>query len=189
MKMKITYIFAVLFVFMSMSANTTYLNLEQLKMNIGGSSSFNFYWDRFGNFDLDINLSPYYGIFLLKNFETYAKLNFQSNLIHSNPRDRAPSILSCGFLLGTKYYFNWKDLIGKEWPIIPYVGFGFGPSMENWWLLSLKLNIEIPLGVLIPLEKNFALDFGIPLYWQISTRSLIEKFHIPVGYFGIKYFF
>ena len=167
----------VLYCSMSMS-----LSLSKHTMNGGGRLAFPMSIDRENEFKLQLNIAPYFGIFLIDNLELRQKFELETVVI-SSPRN----IVSAPVLWGTStvaiYYFN------TSFRLYPYVGGGLGIKIMDWNLFSLNFAWEIPVGTLIELNENMALDVGLVIEGLMSLRSAAEKVSFTPAFFGFRYFF
>ena len=59
----------------------------------------------------------------------------------------------------------------------------------DWNILSINLTWNVPLGMLIALEKNFAIELGLGIKGFMSFRSLAQKLEITPSFIGFRYFF
>lgn len=175
-----TYILILLYFF---TCEAHALKLEKSTMNISGRASMPMSINRHDEFHLSLDLAPRFGIFLIDNLEFGTEIFTQINYIHNQQEKQVSTPIKWGVASEVVYYFDTPTIIK------PYLGAGLGMRITDWNILTISLTYKIPLGMLIALEKNFALDVGLAFTGFSSFRSLGEKFEISPGFLGFRYFF
>jgi len=87
--------------------------------------------------------------------------------------------------LGCQAIYYFSTPIG----LYPYLGGGLSVGFMGFNIYSLNLIADFPLGILLRLNENFALDIGVPVRIRMSMRSLVDRVQVTPGVIGIRYFF
>lgn len=159
------------------------LDLGQGRMNVGGSFSIPMYYDRHQDFGLRLKFSPYYGYFIKDNWELRSGFSIDYKKVLSKDPNYVMPPFFWSLYMDTIYYFPLNDYLHF------YAGIGLGWEMMDLEMFSSQILIDLPVGLLIALDKNFSIDVGIPIKWHVSVRSAFEKIKFPLGYLGIRYVF
>jgi hypothetical protein len=150
--------------------------------NIGGAFSFPIEHTRHGDLNLGINVSPQFGWFFASNWELRTSVNLKASY-----ELRKSHIINAPFFWDVSavpiYFFR------NHSNIRPYIGLGLGMGFMNWNIYSLNVIIDVPLGFLVVLSDNIALDLGIPTRIRGSMRSSLDRVEITPGLIGIRYYF
>lgn len=154
-------------------------------MSGGGEFTFPIEWDPVRQASISMHLSPEFGIFLFEGFE----LLFQTHLKTSIFNDRLKfgtrgSLWHWG--VGSKILYQFK----VEWPVIPFVGFGLNYEMAKFDITTAGMVIDIPAGILVPLNEHVALTVGVSSQVVlIGQLKIFDKLRFEPGCLGIKAFF
>jgi opacity protein-like surface antigen len=166
-------------IYCSMSMSLT---LNKHTMNAGGRLAFPMSIDRDNEFKLQLNIAPFFGIFLIDNLELRQKFELETVVLPS-PKNRVRAPVLWGTSTVAIYYFDTSSRL------FPYVGAGLGIKVMDWNLFSLNIAWEVPAGTLIELNENLALDIGLVIEGLMSLRSAAEKVSFTPAFFGFRYFF
>lgn len=162
------------------------LQLSQGTMELGGVAAFNadvYMPDQLDNQSgFVINLDPMAGYFLAQGLEVAARLGFGLYLgeMYEN------SSVQLGFSLGVRYF------LAIEGTILPYAGAAIGMNfvMPEDGDVQKNMSVELPIGMMVPLNAHVALDLGLRINYLVSLAEHGgSKLNIPVGYLGIRAFF
>ncbi len=129
-----------------------------------------------------INLSPIFGYFIIDNLELGLVLSMQipTGDLYEDMN------FNLNVMAGARYFIP----LGR---LAAHVGFFFGgggmwndgPDLEF-------MSLQIPAGVLLPLNKHVALDFGLKvnvLMLMDGSDYLGALIRVPIGYVGVEGFF
>lgn len=161
------------------------LRLSAGTMRLGGAAALSFDMaipERGDNtIGLALNIIPSAGYFIIDNLELVAEFGFWMGLadLYQNS-DRL-----IGFGFGAKYHAPVGNLV-------PYAGLAvslaFSLPVESGNQTALSLNV--PLGLLVPLNTRIALDLGLRIVYTNTLRGPgVSTMQIPVGYLGVQGFF
>jgi len=161
------------------------LKLTKGTMSAGGVVSFPIEWDPVRKASFSFNLAPEFGIFLTDNFQLLARAHLRNSFFGDGLQLGARDALwHWGLGLGFEYMFNYN------WPVIPFVGFGFDIGMSKLILASASAQVSLPIGILVPLNSHVALSFGISTRAHIvASLKVLERISFEPGCFGIRAFF
>jgi len=173
----------IFYFFIAFTLNAEAVKLEKMTMSIGGRAAMPMSINRHGEFELSADLAPRFGIFLLDNLELASEFYTQFKFVFSDQERRAATPIKWGLSSELIYYFNTPSII------TPYVGGGLGFRIMNWNILAINLTWNVPVGMLIALEKNFAIELGLGVKGYMSFRSLAQKIEFTPGFIGFRYFF
>jgi hypothetical protein len=129
-----------------------------------------------------IGLSPSFGYFVANNFEIY----LSGNLTVAFGDLYEGSSKSVGAGLGARYLFP----IGASELYLGLV-FGIDVSIPDQGDNLVGFSFGIPLGFLIHLNPNVALDIGTRIRYMSASSGGVSAdiLDIPLGWFGVDMFF
>jgi hypothetical protein len=159
------------------------LDLSRYRMNISGNLSLPMSYNRHQEFRLGLMLMPSYGIFLWDNLELRSSVSLRADYTFTPRRSEVPAPFFWDISSTVIYYFN------TPWRMRPYVGAGLGVGLMNLNVLSIHVLLDIPVGLLVELNRDLAIDMGVPVRFRMSARSLVDFINFPVGFIGFRYFF
>ena len=181
--MKQRFIEMIFLCFFSLAVQAEGVKLPKMTMSIGGRAAMPMSFNRHGEFELAADIAPRFGIFLIDNLELATEFTTQFKYIFSAQERQVRTPVKWGLSSEVAYYFNTPSII------TPYIGAGLGFRIMNWNLLSINLTWHVPIGMLIALEKNFAIELGLGIKGFMSFRSLAQKIEFSPGFIGFRYFF
>jgi hypothetical protein len=159
------------------------LKLSNGRMNIAGNLSFPIETNRHEQSFLGLNIGPQFGIFLAKNFELRSYFNLSAHYEFSHQEHLTDTPIFWDVGTDAIYYFE------TPWLVRPYLGIGLGLGFMGFNIYSLNVIADIPLGILISLHEDFAIDIGVPTRIRMAMRSLVDRVQVTPGLIGIRYFF
>jgi hypothetical protein len=174
------------FIFVSLVSLSVYsqeINLEKLTMGVSGKIAFPMAFNKEEEFLLSLDVAPRFGIFVINNLELGIDFYTKADFVFSENIRLVPTPVKWGLTGEVVYYFDTPSRF------TPYLGGGLGIRIMNANLLSLNLAWSTPVGTLISLGKNFAIDIGIGLKGLMSVRSIGERIELTPGFIGFRYFF
>ena len=180
--MKLTIMHLFIFLWASL-VNAANLDLSARKINLAGNISFPVKITRHEEFYFGIKISPSFGIFIKDNLEQRVQFSLNANYIFSKQERVVKTPVFWDISWATLYYFQTHSRFR------PYVGGGLGVGFMDMNLYSINILLDMPIGVLIELNKNLALDIGIPLRIRVSPRAFFDSVELPIGVVGLRYFF
>jgi hypothetical protein len=159
--------------------------LSKGTMSAGGSFSFPIDWDPVRKTTFSINCAPQFGYFVTDGLELRLNAQLKTPLLDEGiALGTRSSRWLWGFGMGLQYIFD------MPWPVLPFVGFDLGFEMAKLYLMTWRANIDIPFGILLPLNKSIALSFGINTRIALIARlQLFDRLRIEPGCLGIKVVF
>ena len=169
----------------SKAYSATALKQNKGTMSAGGFLTLPIEWDPVRGTSLLINFSPQFGISLFDGFELHANAILKSPILSQTSMfgDRS-SQWFWGLGLGIKYSFD------TSWPVIPYVGFDLNYSMAKLIATTASTSIELPIGIMVPLNRHVALTFGVKTSVMIVAQiKVFDKLRFEPGYLGINAYF
>jgi hypothetical protein len=169
----------------TMAAERIALRQTKGVMTAGGFLSFPLEWDPVRGASFLVNLAPEFGIFLLDGFLLHSRVILKTPLLSQSSLfgDRN-SQWFWGFGLGIKYSFN------TTWPVIPYIGFDLNYSMAKLIITTASASIDIPAGIMVPLNEHVALSFGLKTsVLLVAQLKVFDRIRFEPGYLGINVFF
>ncbi len=161
------------------------LQLTKGTMQLSGSASFDIDMDMPDKGDSTtgflLNVMPSVGYFLMDNLALTGDLIFGMGF--GDLYEKFPKIL--GFGAGLNYYIPMESMaihvgaaLGMQF-LIPEEG----DTMK-------ALIIQVPLGILFPLNAHLGLDVGVRIQYFMSLEdgggSMLK---VPIGYLGVQGFF
>ncbi len=167
------------------------LDLDAGTMQLGGITTFTFESDSFDGADsvsgIALRVAPEFGYFVIDNLALVAR--FSLGIFSGDLYDDSPTLL--GFGVGGRYFL----------PLGPVAGYGglevgMGFAIPESGDTAKAFEIDVPLGLLIPLNSQVAIDGGLRIIYRRSlddcpTGAVCNtgELVIPVGYFGVQAFF
>jgi hypothetical protein len=179
--MKIITLVVLSFIFscqlLALSFGEKALDLHKGRLFIAGSLGFNyeFVGMQIPKHNFSLNSSVGAGYFIRDRIAVGASLPAKLLFYPANAGQVGLS------LFGT-YFFSVNKLI------TPYAGLDITPAYSIGEL-AFKLGMGINAGILLALNENIALDFGIApeFYFPLSSRQH-WKFEVPAGFVGLRAF-
>ncbi len=154
-------------------------------MTASGQVTFPIEWDPVRQTTIIANISPQFGIFLFKGFELAFQARLKGNILNERLDYGGPSS-SWYWGIGSSFIYQFD----VDWPVIPYLGFGFSYEMAKSDITTANVMTDIPAGVLVPLNEYLALSFGISLQTSlVGQLKIFDKVRFEPGCFGLKAFF
>jgi len=188
------------------------LQLSQRTMTLGGTITASFDGDIPKDDDQtpmtggNLTIWPEAGIFLIDQLELFLGIGFSVMLGEIRDSELAKWQIdlwdSFGFDLGIKYIFDTGTII------YPYLGARIGmdirfapeppDEIQTWENLKFFV-LGAPIGILIGLSKQVALDVGLQFEFDVSLnksedtqevyrQKIGHQLHLPFGYLGIQAF-
>lgn len=161
------------------------LDLDAGTMQIGGATSFiiDTVMPDVGDSVTGMTLSvvPTFGYFIMDNLELNVDLSL--GIFMGDLYDGFPTLL--GFGVGGRYFIPMGGFV-------PYAGLriGMGFRVPSQGDTTKALAFAVPLGVLLPLNEQVAIDAGLRIVYNMSLEDGgMASLSIPIGYFGIQAFF
>lgn len=172
-----------LWAFCIRATNAEELDFRPYMMNLGGGLSFPMKWTRHDEFHLGLKIAPSYGIFIANNWEQRVQFSLTANYVFSNQKRITNTPIFWDISWASIYYFPTGHRVR------PYLGGGLGVGFMDLNIYSINILLDLPLGILVQLSTDLALDVGIPLRVRVSPRAFFDSVEIPVGVIGLRYFF
>lgn len=178
-------IFSFVYSFTASAALREELKISKGTMSAGGTLSFPIEWDPVRKASFSFNIAPEFGIFLTKDFQLLARAHLKNSFFADGlKRGERDSCWQWGLGLGFEYLFNYN------WPVIPFVGFGFDMGMSKLIVTTATAQLSLPVGILVPLSSSVALSFGISTRAQIvASLKVLERMIFEPGYLGVRAYF
>lgn len=127
-----------------------------------------------------LGLSPQVGYFLMDNLELLGQVGL--GMFFGDLYENAPKFM--GFGVGAKYHIPMGSMVlyagltvGMSF-IIPEEG----DTMKN-------LNLEVPLGLLLPMNSHVAIDLGLKVAYSMGLDDQGSFLTVPIGYLGVQAYF
>lgn len=152
------------------------LDLSKGHFVAGGSASGAVLWDKNGNVGTRFDVRPSFGYLPLDQFSLETSFKLLIDPVQGSETNL------WGFGLAAYYYFNVHTILS------PYVGFG---GEVEWMKKEFRgAALQFPIGLLIGLNKNVAINIGIPIRLSIPNYDYgLALIEFPFGYYGLKAFF
>jgi hypothetical protein len=126
-------------------------------------------------------LSPTVGYFILDNVELLGQFSFG---MAGDYDGNIPQKL-VSFALGV------RDVLDAGWVVNPFFGvlLGMSFSIPDQEDTTKSLDLQVPFGVLIPLNQHVAINLGIKFQYSRNLDTSVNVIQLPIGYFGVEGFF
>jgi hypothetical protein len=164
-----------------------YDRFTQETVAVGGSALLPFKIDEHQTISLDLDIRPHIGYFVYPNFSLSMNILLASNLYYKSSLPNArPDLFKWGVEFVATYYFDWG---WQHW--VPYAGLGIGYEIVQLQWRTEAVSFGLPIGFLLPITKNLAIDFGFPMKFKLAPfkANLVGPFEMPIGCLGIRGFF
>lgn len=125
------------------------------------------------------SFAPSVGYFLMDNLELLGDLTFTvfgGDLYQNMPK-------AFGLHVGAKYYIPINTMAAYAGALI-----GMGASIGDNATLK-TFDVQIPLGILYPLNTWVALDLGLRFNYSLGLDDQGSSMNLPIGYLGVQSFF
>lgn len=183
-KKKLSLLIIGFFLALPLKADRIILKRSAGTMSAGGMVSFPIEWDPAHKTFFTLNLAPEFGIFLFDGFQLLLKPQLKTSFSSQWLALGAESRWRWGLGLGFEYLFE------VHWPVVPFVGFNVNYEMAGANLSTARMGLEIPAGILLPLNENVALTFGLSAkVLLIAQLKILDKLRFEPGMLGVKVFF
>ncbi len=171
---------AIALFFLSLYANALpLLDLTASNLCIGLSATAPLRASKSTSNSANFSTSGHFGIFVAYEFELFIEPFFETTLVSENNS----VVSSAGGVLGIRFVYD-------KWGVIyPYLALQTG---AKWRLKSPDkpiIPLQMPFGVIIALNQNFAIDLGLPLGVNFSLENGFDSFDLFTDHIGIKAFF
>jgi hypothetical protein len=173
-------------------ANAEHLNVTEGTMALGGSVGVNYASaDIRETGSVALNFDLLYSYFVIDGLAPGIGLRVRANLGgNANPLQNQIG-QSFGAMAGLGYYIDVKSIVFPYAQIFGVLEY----SKESWSMApisELRAVAAPSLGLLVGLNRNVALDFGIAADFSFplveSTRATVQVTS-QIGYFGVRGFF
>ena len=161
------------------------LQLTKGTMQLGGTASFDIDMIIPDEGDNETGFAlraiPSFGYFIMDNLALSGGLIFGMGFgdLYEN------SMTDLGFGLGTEYYIPMGSMVIHAGAAL---GMQFMIPEEGDTVKILA--IQVPLGILFPLNAHLGLDVGVQIHYLMSLEDNgASMLHVPIGYLGVKGFF
>lgn len=177
------------------------LQLTAGTMSVGGVASFSIDMsmpDQEGLEDetgFTLAIIPQFGYFVIDNLELVGRINLAmwfGDLWTTDAGGQEIDIFpkQIGFDLGAKYHIPLGSFVAYAGLMI---GMNFsipdsdleGEAGET----KKRLDLAVPLGILMPMNAHVALDLGIMVAYKMGLDDQGSVLNVPIGYLGIQGFF
>jgi hypothetical protein len=169
---------------MQLGATGLQLGSTGLNLNYGGGAIFgiDMFMPEEGDSEtgFKLGLSPQVGYFLMDNLELMGQVGL--GMSFGDLYEKSDKLLSFG--VGAKYHIPLGSMVAYAGLM---VGMGFiipdeGDTMKNF-------NLEVPLGILLPLNTHVAIDLGLKVFYTMGLDDQGSFLAVPIGYLGVQAFF
>jgi hypothetical protein len=170
-------------VFVGNSLSAVNLRLEPGTWSLGGNFTIPYTYDRRGTSQVSFREEPEVGYFVYRGLKLVASLEFETNLRWSRVNPVRPGVFSWGGQIGADYIFP----LGGS--IYLLTGLRGGVRFKNLLVHKPVGIVHIPFGIMLAMNENVAVTFGIPVELAFSQEFGFESFSLSPGYLGVSAFF